>query len=195
MLSEVPGASQSVCPGSSPLPPHRHGLREHSSSIMSIPCLRSSKHHGGFLRCWNRSGEWALLSCLGQAPAPTPAGVTRLLSAQWGCDGWGPSTGLGRCPVSALDPIRPLPLSLLPSHLCGSLTLFPISLFLPLSFPFLSSPTSTPVSLPQIPFLPLSWPLTSTSNSPVFFASFLFLQNSFLPSHQERVKKNHVKRF
>lgn len=165
MLSEVPGASQSVCAGSSPLPPHRQGLREHSSSIMSIPCLRSSKHHGGFLRCWNRSGEWALLSCLGQAPAPAPVRVTLVLSAPWGCDGRGPSTGLGRCRVSALDPIRPLPLSLLPSLISVVLSHSSPSLFLPLSFPFLSSPTSTPVSLPQVSFLPLSWPLTSTSNS------------------------------
>lgn len=70
----------------------------------------------------------------------------------------------------------PLPVTVTTSHL----SLFLISPSP--SYPSSGFPTVGSVAA-------FSWALTSTSNSLVFFVSFLLLHNNFLPLHKEPVKK------
>ena len=75
----IPGGAQSFCAGCSSFPPHRHGLCEHSSSNMSLPCLRSAQqpcpcsgHHLSSLRLSQPHSSPALHLSLSLPCFPTP---------------------------------------------------------------------------------------------------------------------------
>lgn len=168
LLSEVPAACQSDCVGPCPLPPHRHGIYEHSGSIMSPLCLGSSKQPRRVpeLPEWG-SAAWIRLleGCTGFGPLRRPRQVPPSLPRAPSCSPFLISLAL----LASLLPVSPS--ASVSSSFSSSLSL-----------PNISSHTP-PVCFYLGPWLS---PLTLHGSVCVL----LLLQNSFPAGARLKKKKN-----